>query len=250
MDLSQGSQPAADPVTVYVVPLVLALLGIGGVAIGAWIAARSALRSRLIDLNVAEAEAERAFGIRAVGVVANLGIATHHLIEDLQQRGEKIASDANGHPVSVMLSLDATRSKQVERLTDEWRAVLAEAQFYTAGRLADALYAFDQQREIVVKDVNSARTEQDLAKALRDCDVWREHHARQVYRLFQIDKVQGRARVYRLAHVWRLRRFAKQLDDALVQAMRDGHDLVTSADKARASEPTESGGDPGPAAKG
>ncbi|WJM15521.1 hypothetical protein [Microbacterium arborescens] len=220
----------SDPLTVYAVPLILALLGIVGVAIGAWIAARSALRSRLIDLNAAEAASERAFGIRAVAVVTSLGIATHHLIEDLQQRGQKIADAADGRPVTVMLELDPARSKQVELLTDEWRAVLAEAQFYTTGKLAKALYEFDQQRDIVVKGVNGATHAEGLASASDACAVWREYHARQVYRLFQIDKIQGRARIYRIAHVRRLRHLARSLDKALTESMKDGDRLVRAAD--------------------
>lgn len=220
----------SDPVTVYVVPLILALLGIIGVAIGAWIAARSALRSRLVDLNAAEAASERAFGIRAVAVVTNLGIATHHLIEDLQQRGRKIAATADGRPVTVMLNLDPARSKQIELLTDEWRAVLAEAQFYTTGKLAKALYAFDQQRDIVVKSVNGVTRAEDLEAAADACAVWREYHARQVYRLFQIDKIQGRARIYRIAHVRRLRHLARSLDEALVESMKEADRLVQSVD--------------------
>ncbi|MGU3358665.1 hypothetical protein ACLBWJ_15530 [Microbacterium sp. M4A5_1d] len=220
----------SDPVTVYVVPLILALLGIIGVAIGAWIAARSALRSRLMDLNGAEAASERAFGIRAVAIVTNLGIATHHLIEDLQQRGQKIAAAADGRPVTVMLGLDPVRSKQIELLTDEWRSVLAEAQFYTTGKLAEALYAFDQQRDIVVKSLNGATRAEDLAAAADACAVWREYHARQVYRLFQIDKIQGRARIYRIAHVRRLRHLARSLDKALVNSMKEADRLVQSVD--------------------
>jgi cell division protein ZapA (FtsZ GTPase activity inhibitor) len=242
----QDPQPTPDLLSIYVVPLLLALLGIGGIAVGAWIAARSALRSRLIDLNVKEAESERAFGVRAVAVVTDLGIATHHLIEDLKQRSDALAKPANGQPVSVMLELDSERTARVAELTDRWRGVMAEAQFHTAGDLAKAFYAFDAQREVVVTTVNAAHEAQDLVNALRECATWREYHARQIYRLLQVDKVKGRARVYRLAHVYRLHHFAKTLDRALAREMLSGDQLVQAA--ARRHEGQQgAASEPGPA---
>ncbi|KJL37846.1 hypothetical protein RR49_00909 [Microbacterium ginsengisoli] len=231
-------QSLPDPMSAYVVPLVLALLGIAGIALGAWIAARSALRSRLIDLNVKEAEDERAFGVRAVSVVTSLGIATHHLIEDLKRRSDELARPANGQPVTVMLTLDVERSAHVARLTDEWRAVMAEAQFYTSGDLAKAFYAFDNQRDIVIQRVNGASTAADLNAAIEECETLREHSAVQIYRLLQVAKVKGRARIYRLAHVRRLHHFAETLDAALTREIATGESIARDAETRHARDAT------------
>ncbi|MXS73687.1 hypothetical protein CSIV_12455 [Microbacterium sp. CSI-V] len=233
---SVSSEPASvtvDPLALYVLPLALALLGVVGVAIGAWISARSALRSRLIDMNAKEAEAEREFGVRAVAAVTDLGIATHHLIEDLQTRGAELARGAKGQPVSVLLTLDPARMARVTELTDTWRAVLAESQFYTAGALADALRDFDTQRDVVVRMVNAAGTPQDLEEAMKECDAFRDFYARQVYLRLQVEKMRGRARIYHLAHVRRLRHLARSLTDDLQREMITGEKLARIAQAER-----------------
>ncbi|MBB2974476.1 hypothetical protein FHX49_000017 [Microbacterium endophyticum] len=214
----------SDPVGVYVVPLLLALLGIGGIALGAWISARSALRSRLIDMNVEEAGREREFGTRAVAAVSELGIATLHVIEDLQRRGAEL--DAQTRPTTMAIPLSPALVAREEAATDKWRAVLAEAQFYTAGNLGDAFWSFDKQRERVVQAVNRSTSTSDLDVARVECDVWREHHARQLYRLLQVDKVRGRARVYHLAHERCLRSMTKKLTKDLQLEMEKGEQIV------------------------
>ena len=223
--LARLASSASDPLGLYVIPLVLALLGIGGIAIGAWISARSALRSRLIDMNVEEADREREFSARAVAAISELSIATHHLIADLQRRGAELAAQTGG-PTQAALHLDPDLVSREQLATDNWRAVPAEAQFFTAGDLGDAFWAFDRQREVVVQAVNRATSAAGLAAANGECDKWREYHARQVYRLLQVNKVRGRARVYHLAHERRLRGFAKTLTNDQQAEMQKGEQLV------------------------
>ena len=230
-----------DPVSVYVVPLVLALLGIAGIALGAWIAARSALRSRLIDLNVKEAEQERAFGIRSISVATELSMATHCVIEDMLARGMELARKhaeaaraTNAESALVELRLDPELMGRVSALTDRWREVLAEAQFYTAGKLAAAFYAFDGQRDKVVRAVNEASGPAELKAALRECDAFRDFYVGQIARLLQVDRMRGRARIYHLAQVRRLRDFAKSLAVALQHQMDEGDKLVRAAEQRHA----------------
>jgi hypothetical protein len=232
-----------DVVSVYIAPLAPALLGIVGIALGSWIAARSALRSRLIDFNVKEAEDERAFDIRAVSVITELSMASHYGIDDMLTRGTELARQhagtdriANAKPATVELRLDPVLMKRVHTLTNHCRETLAEAQFYTAGELAEAFYAFDARREVVVRAVNGSDGPADLRAAQRECDGFRDFYVGQIARLLQVDRMRGRARIYHLAQVRRLRRFAKSLAGALQEQMDEGGRIVRAAklDKAQA----------------
>lgn len=187
-------------------------------------------------MNARDAEAERAFGTRAVAAVSELGIAMHHVIEDLLKRGLLIAQAATSPSDPVELHLDGPLSERVSNATDSWRQVLAEAQFFSSGPLAEAFYAFDRQRQKVVESVNEASGRADLEAALRECANLREHHAGQIYRLLQVEKVRGRARTFHLAHVLRLRHFAKTLTNALQAEIDRGMERVNSENPGEESD--------------
>ena len=80
--------------------------------------------------------------------------------------------------------------------------------------------------EVVVQAINRVTTSADLAAARAECDAWREYYARRVYRLLQVDKIRGRARVYHFAHERRLRGFTRTLTKEVQSEMDKGEQLV------------------------
>ncbi|GAA3762031.1 hypothetical protein GCM10022240_13280 [Microbacterium kribbense] len=180
---------------------------------------------RLIDMNEREATVQRAFGIRAVAAVTEIGIVSAHIIEDIQGRADEMANKAQGS-VTVRVEHDPALMERERRATEEWRSVLAASQYHTSGNLAQALYEFDSQRSVVVDAVNRASTPELLAAAQRECEKLREDRAGRVYTLLQVDKLRSTARVYGLAHVVRLRRFAKSVSDALGHEMAKGEAMA------------------------
>jgi hypothetical protein len=230
-----------DFLIVLVVPLGLAVLGVVGVAVGAWMSARASLRGRLIDINEREAGIQRAFGIRVVAAVSELGIATAQIIDDGLERGilEARQAQAAGE-TTVLFAYEESLVERLDSATEEWRTVLAASQYHTTGSLAEALYAFDRQRSVVVHALNAASNRRTLTIAKKESDTLRKYHSGQVFRLLQVDKIRSTARIYHLAHVLRLRHFAKSLSVALNEDMAMGEKLVKDAATAHEAQSSRS----------
>jgi len=209
-------------------PLVVAFVGVVAVAVGAWVAARSALRVRLIDMVREDARDHRSFQIRAVAAVNALGTASAHVIRArlafMRDKREeaRVQMLATGAPVKIRLegpfSLSPAEDARVTAATDDWRGILAEGHAFASGGTGDALEAFDVRRAELVNAVNAATVQADISDAIRGleaanviCDDLRSYYARQVYRHLQIEKVAGSARVFQLAHIRKVRTFAKKV---------------------------------------
>ena len=215
-----------DP-TAWLVPLSLALLGVLGVVLGARIAATSSLRSRLVDMMREDSQEQRAFQIRAVAAVNELGTSSTLLIlRRLSALNEAKASalmaiEASGtsHVAQAFPGdLSPAEDKRVAAATEKWRVVLAEGHAFASDSTGHALQQFDERRSTLVTIVNEATGEPDLIDAIRGlesakkvCEELRSESAVQIYRNLQIEKVSGSARIFHLAHVARLGSFTKEI---------------------------------------
>ena len=214
--------------SVVVIPLTVAGVGVVAVAAGAWVAARSALRVRLIDMMREEARDHRSFQIRAVAAVNELGTASAHLIrarltfmrEKRDEAHARSIAAGGGAPIVLEGPFDISPSQdaRVAAATDEWRSILAEGHAFASGGTGAALEAFDLKRAELVIAVNDGTAQADISDAVRGleaaarvCDDLRAHYARQIYRQLQVEKAAGAARVFQLAHIRLLRTFAKKL---------------------------------------
>ncbi len=211
-----------------VMPLVVAVIGVIAVTVGAWLAARSALRVRLMDMVREDARDHRDYQVRAVAAVNALGTASAHLIRArlafLRQQRDAARTEALAMKAPATITMEGPfdlspdEDKRVARATDEWRFILAEGHAFASEGTGLALQGFDAKRSELVSAVNEALTQIDVSDAIRGlevaqsiCDDLRGLQARSLYRELQIEKVAGAARVFRLAHIRRLRSFAKQV---------------------------------------
>ncbi|WP_295850380.1 hypothetical protein [uncultured Microbacterium sp.] len=213
-----------------VVPLIVAAVGAVAVGVGAWIASRSALRSRLIDLTREDERERRAFQVRVVSAVNVLGVATAHLLRVrlegmraiVAQLRMQAASGATG-TVTVSVDPDTLSPKEDARVvaaTDAWRTVLAEAHVFASDATHAAMSAFDDHRAVVTDAINTGTRQNDLITAIAElehaqemCDDLRSYFAEQIYRELQAEMLTGTARVFFLGHVRRLRYFVKDADE-------------------------------------
>jgi hypothetical protein len=233
-----------------VIPLVVAIVGVIAVSVGAWVAARSTLRVRLIDMMREDSRDHRNFQIRTVGAVNELGTASSHLIRVRlsylramceQARTQALAS---GGPVTISLQnsteVSAVEEARVADATDAWRSVLAEGHAFASTGAGDALQALDQRRADLVNAVNAATSRVNIDDAIRGleaaneiCNDLRGHFARQVYRHLQIEKVTGSARVFQLAHIRKLRTLTKQISRMQEAQIDEANKLIENADRER-----------------
>ncbi|MDQ1124886.1 hypothetical protein [Microbacterium trichothecenolyticum] len=219
-----------------VVPLVVAAVGAVAVAIGGWMAARSSLRGRLIDMLRDDERERRAFQVRAVSAVNVLGVATGQLIRARLQGLQGIeaglraqaAAGASG-TVTVNVDADTLSPKEDARViaaTEAWRTVMAEAHVFASDETYTAMRAFDDKRAEVVDAVNAGTQQSDLLTAIVDleaaqeaCDELRERYTHRLYRELQIEKLTGTASVFFLAHAVLLRKRIREADRAHQQGI-------------------------------
>jgi hypothetical protein len=208
-------------------PLVVAAVGVVAVAVGAGVAARSALRVRLIDSVREDARDHRDFQVRAVAAVNALGTASALVIRTrlafLRAQRNKAHAHLIDTGVTTPITLEAahfspTEDARVVVATEEWRRILAEGHAFASEATSSALEAFDQKRAELVDAVNVATDRSDISDAIRGleaadalCEDLRSHFGKQIYRHLQVEKVSGSARMFQLAHMRTLRAFAKQV---------------------------------------
>lgn len=211
------------------IPLLVAALGAGAVAIGAGIASTSALRVRLIDMVREEEKDRQAFHVRVVAAVNRLGTASAALnrarLAALNARlNEARRLAASGEqPGQIMIPgglISPTEDARVATATDEWRAVLAEAHVFASEETGAAMRAFDEQRAALVTAENNAVVIPDLLLAIRAMesagsigDDLRSTHAKRIYRALNAEKRNGAAKVFHMAYVGRPGKLAKQIYD-------------------------------------
>lgn len=236
-------------VSPWLLPLIVALVGVLGVGVGGWLAARSTLRVRLIDMLQDSAREHREFQARVVAAINELGTALAHVIAKRRQvlqrllveARAKAAASKDGGTVSIdPLELSPEEDTRVVRATERWRAVMAEGHTYASQEAGEAMQAADIRRSELVEAVNASFTHSDILDAIealdeagKICDDFREHYARQVYRHLQIEKVAGEARIFQLAKVRRLRKMANDLTALFEGQIADGRLLVSEADRVR-----------------
>lgn len=229
-----------------VMPLVVAVVGVIAVAVGAGLAARSALRVRLIDSEREDARDHRDFQIRAVAAVNALGTASAHVIRArlafVRARHDEAQAQLLATGVTAPITVDKQsgispkEDARVAASTEEWRSILAEGHAFASAGTGDALQAFDQRRAELVSAVNAATVQSKFADVIRGleaadliCEDLRSHYAKQIYRNLQVEKVAGSARVFQLAHVRRLRTFTKRVTAMHYADIDQAQDLITRA---------------------
>ncbi len=229
----------------WLVPLIVAVVGLLGGVIGARIGASSSLRLRLIDIVQDDNRAHHNFQVRAVEAVNELGLATHHMLNRrityLRAQAAKTADSTLPRQAIVKpLEVSPAEDQRVQSATESWRSVLAEAHVFAKPGGVGALEEFDQQRHVVVSRTDEAWRHSELADVIRalelartECDALREHHGRQVYRELQVEKAIGTVAVFDLARRRRLRRVAKQIVDATSKQIASGQQLIEDANQVR-----------------
>jgi hypothetical protein len=226
----------------YVVPIAAAVVGLVGLAVAAWIASRSAIRVRIVDMLREEGEVARAFQVRAVSAVNEVLIALGQVHLSLKAKLDQIASDAQARAqnagaahvnVTVELHHDPEQLQRVRTATAEWRAVLAESQYHADQQLADALQGWDQQRERVVRALNSEDI-RELETAGEALDRLGDVETRQLYRVLQVRKVQSTLSVAHVLGVWGLHRYSVQWEVHLRNQIQKGNELIASGAGPRA----------------
>lgn len=230
--------------------VLVALIGIVGLLLAAWLASRSALRVRLIDLAVADEREAAAYHVRTIAAVNELGIVTALVYaayrdsikaavlaarEEAKTSGNEAALHA---PLAIALK-PALESRNAAATT-AWRTALAEGHYYANPELSQVLQAYDRQRAVVVDALNEINDPAGLEKVERELELWREHYGRQLYRHLQIAKIHGRFGIAHLAQVRRLRGWAKDWRTALLGESNKGGQLIDEADAKFESGPTES----------
>lgn len=221
----------------WLIPALVAVLGLIGVGVGAWLASGSALRIRLMDLTQRLNETQRDFQIRAVSAVNALGIAMALAVEHKSQSLRAIIDDAVARARAAGVAAGTIQFDAEVRLPNEldegvkaataaWRAVLAEAQAFTDSTMAAAFEEFDAQRELVVKAANAASDLAGLENAMREAERLRGDFGPQIYRVLQLEKVKGSWRMYQLAHVRGIRRLARQISSATATEIERGEELI------------------------
>lgn len=232
---SAGGGTPTDPMT-YVVPIAVAVVGLVGLAVAAWIASRSAIRVRIVDMLREEGEVVRAFQVRTVSAVNEVLIAMGQVHLSLKAKLDQIAGDAqaraqNGGAVRVNVTIelhhDPEQLQRVRTATAEWRAVLAESQYHSDQQLANALQAWDEQRERVVLALNREDM-RDLETAGEALDRLGEVETRQLYRVLQVRKVQSTLSVAHALGVWGLHRYSVKWVEHLRNQIQKGNDLIAS----------------------
>lgn len=233
----------------WVIPIVIAILGLSGVAVGGWLAARSLLRLRLIDKVREDSRDHRDFQVRAVEAMNELGTASAQVIikriSVLSQAREaaraEILASGNRKKITIEpLNLSPDEDKRIVKATEAWRSVLAEGHAFASTGTGEALSAMDQRRSELVSAINEAVMQKDISDTIRSLEAaqdisedLRSHYARQVYRHLQIEKVMGDTRVFQLAHMRRLRTFAKNLTEMHRDQITEGQKLIEDADNER-----------------
>lgn len=242
-----------------VVPLTVAAVGAVAVAIGGWMAARSSLRGRLIDMMRDNEQERRAFQVRVVRAVNDLTLASTHLnrerlsalrrlVEEARSQAETLSDSGSVSFTFTTANLSPKADARAAAATDAWRSVFAEAQVFASGETYGALEAFDFQRGELVDAVNAAMRQPDLLASIVKmeaadelCNELSNSFAVNVYRQLQIEMLKGGARIFYLGHVMRLRRFAKETDGLHRQGIRIIEERI--AQSAAASVPPSSDGD-------
>lgn len=222
-----------DPMT-YLVPIAVAVVGLLGLAVAAWIAARSAIRVRIVDMLREQGEAERAFQVRTVSAVNELLIAmgqlhlTSKAIIDAATAAAHAQAVANRQAVvnvSVQVPHDPDQLKRVTTATTEWRSVIAESHYHADQELAEAIQTWDTQRDAVVRALNSASVREFMTAeaALKRLG---EVETRQLYRVLQVRKVQSILRVAHALRVVRLHRYNVKWEAQLRGVITQGQELI------------------------
>ncbi|WP_154096510.1 hypothetical protein [Microbacterium testaceum] len=199
-----------------VVPLAVAAVGAIAVAIGAWMAARSALRSRMIDLFREDEKERSAFHLRTVRAVGQVTTAVWELI-DARIKVLEVAIAGTPLPKGALTSTqDAAASEAVE----VWLGILDEAHIFAGGPAHDAMHAFDDKRRDVITAVNAAGALPNKAAtvaALKDAQRVTTEMGRveglAVYLNLQLERAAQDSKLFYLGHTFSLRCFAKKLDD-------------------------------------
>lgn len=233
----------------WAIPIITAILGLTGVAIGGGLAATSLLRVRLIDKVREDSRDHRDFQVRAVAAVNELGTSSAHLIakriSSLTQAREtaraEIEASRNREPVTIdSRDLSPDEDKRLTKATETWRSILAEGHAFASLGTGEALGAMDQRRSELVNAVNSAIAQNDISDIIRGLEAaqimsedLRSYYARQVYRHLQIEKVTGDTRLFQLAHMRGLRKFCKKLTEMHREQAAEGQKLIEDAELER-----------------
>lgn len=217
-----------------VVPLAVAAVGAVAVAIGAWMAARSALRSRLIDVFREDEKERSAFHLRTVRAVGQLVMTGWTLIDGrINFLEELIAGTSSPTSSELIASQDAAALAAAEA----WRSVFDEAHVFAAGELFDAMQAFDDKRRDLAAAVNAASTLPDMAEvvaALKDAkrvsDELGQVAGLSVYLHLQQERMAYDSRLYYVGHAVSLRRFAKFIDDERRRGLKTVQERIRKLD--------------------
>lgn len=216
---STSTSSFADPLPTYGLPITLALLAVVGVIAGAMIAARASLRTRLLDLSAADADAQRAFGIRAAGAATELYVAVAQAVDFIEYQIEAKSREA-GPNVHVAIPYSGEPFDRYDRATSAWRAVAAEAQFFAGGVYAHAFADFDAQQGRVVDAANVIRDRASLATAKSEYEKLGSFYLGQIFLFLQHDKLRSRAQIYGLTAASSIRRLSKQVGRELQAEMK------------------------------
>ncbi|POH75169.1 hypothetical protein CVS27_00725 [Arthrobacter glacialis] len=84
-------------INAWVIPIVIAILGLAGVAVGGGLAATSLLRVRLIDKVREDSRGHRDFQVRAVEAMNELGTSSAHLI------AKRISTLTQAHDAALLI---------------------------------------------------------------------------------------------------------------------------------------------------
>jgi hypothetical protein len=234
-----GPTASADWLGDWLVPVIIGVLGLIGVAVGGWLASGSALRIRLMDMTQRQAESQRDFQIRTVTAVNALGIAmglamdyredalTRILRENIE-RAQAAGVRTGTIEVTGQLVIDPDLLERVRAATEAWRSVLAEAQAFSDSAMSAAFVEFDNQREKVVKTSNSATDVEGMRRASKEADVLRNQCGPQIYRVLMVEQAKGSWRMYQLAHIRRIRALARQISTAVAAEIVKGEQLIAT----------------------
>lgn len=243
--MDQITDPATtgsvDPWTSALPTVAVAVIGVIGLAFAAWIAARSALRIRLIDLGRADIEDNRDFLARAVAAANELGIAMSRVIDAHERNINDALATAtqavkeSGLPPGGTIQVQFRSEPDPEvmareaRALDAWRAAIAEGHYHADTELSRAFTAYDVQRSKAVEAINSITDRAHIGVARDELKRLREQQGRQLYRALQRSKLISRNYVAHLAKVWRVRRFARQWSSHLEAGIREVDAMIERA---------------------
>lgn len=228
-------------------PLWVAVVGVVGLSIAAWIAARSALRQRLIDVARADFDKRSEFHVRAIAAINEIGITSALVIHyyhatftaalAAMRQGPRPPLGGESH---LQIPIDPALGARVETATAAWRTTLAESHLYTGGTLSDAIGEFDVQRAVAIEAINAMDgTPESLTLAEAELSTLTDFNTRRLYLLLQVEKVRGSGTLAHIARRWFPRRYAVEWQQEIERQIEQAHTILEGLKTpAPASPPT------------